>query len=803
MGKRAKDLVAEMTLEEKASLCSGRDFWFLKGIPRLGLEPIMVTDGPHGLRKQAAAADHLGINQSVPATCFPTAAASACSFDRKLLEEIGRAIGEECLAEEVAVILGPGANIKRSPFCGRNFEYFSEDPLLSGEMAAALIKGVQSQGVGTSLKHYAANNQETCRMVVNAVIDERALREIYLAGFERAVKQAKPWTLMCSYNRVNGVYASENKKLLTSILRDEWGFEGLVMTDWGATNDRVLGLEAGLDLEMPGSGGVNDAKILEAVKKGLLDEGVLDRAAERVTDLILKARERQGAAEGSVRSFDATAHHALARRAARESAVLLKNDGILPVASGVRAALIGAFAKQPRYQGAGSSRINPASLDNAHDALREGGLDFEYAPGYSLEPGSPPDPKLIGEAVDMARGKDLVLLFAGLPDDYESEGFDRNSLAMPESHTRLIEAVTAANSNTVVILQCGAPVELPWAGRVKGILLAYLGGQAGGSACADLLLGRFSPSGKLAETFPLRAEDNPSFPRFPGTSKTVEYRESIFTGYRYYDTAKVAPAYPFGFGLSYTTFEYRNLRISAPQWKPGEVLSVSLDVRNTGSCGGAEIVLLYLGIETSRIFRAEKELAGFEKIYLEPGETGTLSFTLDTRSFSYYNVPAASWAVEGGVYRIMAAASGRDIRLQGSVTVAGDGREEQLGFLAEKAPAYYRLASGELKIPPDVPDADFEALYGGPLPPDRRLPDEPYTINSTLNDIGGHPAGKAFRDSMLEGIRHAFSAPGDESLSRMFEAMLEDMPLRGLTMMSQGQLTPDQAAQVLAALNGS
>jgi beta-glucosidase len=604
---------------------------------------------------------------------------------------------------------------------------------------------------------------------------------------------------------VNGVYASENKRLLTGILRDEWGFEGIVMTDWGAANDRVLGLEAGLDLEMPGSGGVNDAKIAEAVKKGLLDEGVLNRAAEGITELILKARDRQGPAGTSMSDSDAASRHALARRAARESAVLLKNDGILPVKSGLRAALIGAFAKQPRYQGAGSSRINPIRLDNAHDALREQGLDFEYAPGYSLEPGTPPDPKLIGEAAELARGRDLVLLFAGLPDEYESEGFDRSSLAMPESHTRLIEAVAEANPNTVVILQCGAPVEMPWAGKVRGILLAYLGGQAGGGACADLLLGKFSPSGKLAETFPLRVEDNPSFPRFPGTSKTVEYRESIFTGYRYYDTVKAAPAYPFGFGLSYTAFEYSNLRISAPQWKPGEALTVSLDVRNTGACGGAEIVLLYLGLEKSRIFRAEKELAGFEKIYLEPGETGTLSFTLDTRSFSYYNVPAASWAVEGGSYRIMAAASGQDIRLQGSVTVAGDGREDLLRPLAEKAPAYYRLASGERRIPPDIPAADFEALYGGPLPPDHRLPGEPFTINNTLKDIGDHPAGKALRDSVLAGIGQAFGAQGGEkdSMSRMVEAMLGDMPLRGLMMMSQGQLTGDQQDRILAAVNGS
>jgi beta-glucosidase len=801
MGKAAKELVAKMTLEEKASLCSGRDFWFLKGIPRLGLEPVMVTDGPHGLRKQAASADHLGINQSVPATCFPTAAASACSFDRSLLEDIGKAIGEECRAEGVAVILGPGANIKRSPLCGRNFEYFSEDPLLSGELAAALIRGVQSRGVGTSLKHYAVNNQEKCRMVVNAVTDERALREIYLAGFERAVKKARPWTLMCSYNRVNGVYAAENKKLLTQILRDEWGFEGLVMSDWGAVNDRVPGLEAGLDLEMPGSGGVNDAKIVEAVKKGDLDEAVLDTAAERVTELILKARAPEEAAGASPCAYDAAAHNALARRAARESAVLLKNDGILPVKPGLRAALIGAFAKQSRYQGAGSSRINPTGLENAHDALREQGLDFEYVPGYSLEPGSPPDSALIEAAAALARGKDLALVFAGLPDEYESEGFDRASLALPEGHTRLIEAVAAANPNTVVVLQCGAPVETPWADRVRGILLAYLGGQAGGGACADLLLGSVSPSGKLAETFPLRLEDNPSFPRFPGSSKTVEYRESIFVGYRYYDTTKTAPAWPFGHGLSYTSFTYSNLRISAPRWKPGETLTVSLDVQNSGPRAGAETVLLFLGIEASRIFRAEKELAGFEKIYLEPGETGTLSFTLDDRSFSYYNVPAASWAVEGGLYRIMAAASGQDIRLSAGLTVEGDGREEGLLSLAEKAPAYYRLRSGGLTIPPDIPDADFAALYGGPLPPDHRLPGEPFTVNNTLNDIKDHPAGKAFQDSVMAGITQAFGGDGDATMARMFEAMLGDMPLRGLVMMSQGQLTREQLDSLLAALN--
>ncbi|GHV70958.1 glycosyl hydrolase [Spirochaetia bacterium] len=796
MSVKSKELVSQMTLEEKASLCSGRDFWNLKGIPRLGLEPVMVTDGPHGLRKQAESADHLGINQSVPAVCFPTAAATACSFDKDLLEEMGKALGEECQAEKVAVILGPGANIKRSPLCGRNFEYFSEDPLLGGDLAAALIQGIESRGVGTSLKHYAVNNQERRRMTINAVVDERALREIYLAGFERAVKKGKPSTVMCSYNRINGIYASENKKILTDILRDEWGFGGLVVTDWGATNDRVEGIRAGLDLEMPSSGGRNDAKIVEAVKNGSLDEALLDITAERVTDLILKA---QSAGWGG--TYDKAAHQAVARKAARESAVLLKNDDALPVkAASTKAAVIGAFAKQPRYQGAGSSRINPTQLDNAYDALKEQGLVFDYADGYSLKPGSGPDQALIDEACAAARGKDIAFVFAGLPDEYESEGFDRENLSLPESHNRLIEAVAKVNPRTVVILLCGAPALLPWAAEVKAILLAYLGGQAGGGAIADLLLGKFSPCGKLAETWPKALEDNSSFAYFPGTIKTVEYRESIFAGYRYYDTANISPAWPFGFGLSYTTFSYGNLQVLREQnSSPAEV---SVEVKNSGDVPGAEIVQLYIGLPASKIFRARRELKGFEKVFLQPGETKKVTFKLDDRSFAYYNVPAKDWAVETGSYLIEVGASSRDIRLSADISVKGDGKEALLADLQNKAAAYYNLVSGGVKTGPwKVPDADFSALLGTPLPAAARSPGEPYTMNSTVAEVYEHPAGKAFLEALRAGMAQ-FIGSVDETMARMFEAMIMDMPLRGVLMLGQGQITEEQLTGLLTALNG-
>ncbi|AEF82048.1 glycoside hydrolase family 3 C-terminal domain-containing protein [Leadbettera azotonutricia] len=785
----SKEIIPQMTLEEKAALCSGRDFWSLKGIERFGLEAIMVTDGPHGLRKQGGDGDHLGLNQSVPATCFPAACATACSFDRSLLEEIGAAMGEECRKEKVAVLLGPAANIKRSPLCGRNFEYISEDPFLTGEIAAALIKGVQKLGVGTSLKHYAVNNQEKRRMTINAVVDERAFREIYLAGFEKAVREAKPWTLMCSYNKINGTYASENKKLLTDILRDEWAYQGLVMTDWGASNNRLEGIKAGLDLQMPGPDADNDKRIIEAVKSGALSIEDLDKVVARVVDLIIKA------GEGDSIGFacDMEAHHLLARRAAAESAVLLKNDeNILPLVPGKTLAVIGAFAISPRYQGAGSSKINPSHLDKAFDAIMRTGIKAEYAPGYSLEAGSGVNEKLIAEAAKLAGEKDSAVVFAGLPDEYESEGFDRASMDMSESHNKLIEAVAKANPNTVVVLQLGSPVALPWADKVKGILLLYLSGQAGGGAAADLLTGNACPGGKLAETWPLALEDNPSYGNFPGSTKTVEYRESIFAGYRWYDALEKEVRYPFGFGLSYTSFEYSDLKLGTSaeakdNFKKGDALKVSFTVKNTGSREGSETAQLYIAPDASVLFRAKKELKGFEKLHLKPGESKTVTLILDERSFAYYNVQAKDWSLEGGLYRILIGASSRDIRLEGKLELTGDKRETAFAFLKGGRPVF--------------DDASFKAIYGAELPPKERLPGEPFTVNTSVEEIKDTPIGKALFGMAVQGLEQAFGKEKSD-LKVMMESMLMDMPLRGLGMMSGGRLTPPVIEALVEALNG-
>jgi len=788
----SKEIVSKLTLEEKASLCSGADFWKLETVDRLGLTSIMMSDGPHGLRKQSGTSDHLGINESVPTTCFPTASATANSFDRTLLNEMGEALAEECLEEDVSVILGPGANIKRSPLCGRNFEYVSEDPYLTGEMAAALINGVQSGGIGVSLKHFAANNQEKCRLISNSIVDERALREIYLPGFEIAVKKSQPWTIMCSYNMVNGTYACENKRLLTEILRDEWGFEGLVVTDWGAMTDRVEAVKAGLDLEMPASGGYNDNLIIKAVQEGRLNESDLDKVVTRIVDLIIKAQD----ARKPGFTYNREAHHLLARKVAAQSIVLLKNeDNILPASKESTAAIIGAFAKQPRYQGAGSSKINPSRMECAYDVLALE-MAADYAEGYSLEPGSGPDEEKIAEACQIAKDKDVVFIFAGLPDEYESEGFDRSALAMPESHNRLIESVAQINSNVVVVLLMGAPVLLPWAGKVKGILLAYLGGQAGGGGCADILLGRVNPSGKLAESYPKALEDNPSHHYFPGTGKQVEYRESIFVGYRYYDTAGVEVAYPFGYGLSYTTFEYGDLKLSADTYVPGGTVEASCTITNTGAVAGAEVVQLYVGMKNSTIPRALKELKAFDKVYLEPGESKTINFILDTRSFAYYNVPAKGWCVESGNYEIAVGASSQDLRLKAEIIVKGDGKESLLKDLLDKAPVYYELPKDMV-----VDDDQFEAVYGSPLPHQR--PDRPYRLNSTMGDIKDTFIGKQMAKRM-GGMSGQILGEGEltPDLQRLVDAMAMETPLRAISIMSSGAMPMGMAEGIVDMANG-
>ncbi|MCE5236536.1 MAG: glycoside hydrolase family 3 C-terminal domain-containing protein [Eubacteriales bacterium] len=791
----ARELTAQMTLEEKASLCSGLDTWRLKPVGRLGLNSIMVTDGPHGLRKQPEEADHLGLNKSLPAVCFPAASATACSFDRDLLFRIGAAMGEECLQENVAVLLGPGVNIKRSPLCGRNFEYFSEDPFLAGELAASLINGVQSKGIGTSLKHYAANNQESRRMTVDSVVDERALREIYLSAFETAVKKAQPWTVMCSYNRIAGEYVSDSRRFLTDILRGEWGFDGLVVTDWGACNDRVQGVRAGCDLEMPSSNGYNDKEIVKAVESGALDMETLDATVERIVRLILDAQEHKK--EGY--AYDENAHHALARKAAAQSCVLLKNDGgILPLKAGSSLAVIGQFAKTPRYQGEGSSHINPTRLDCAFDALQAGGVSFDYADGYDSNKPDEANEALIEEACAAARGKDAVLIFAGLPPAYESEGFDRTKLDMPASHDRLIEAVCAVNPNTAVVLQLGAPVTMPWAEQVKAILLAYLGGQGGGSGVADVLLGDVNPSGKLAETFPLALRDTPSYLNFPGGTKTVEYRESIYVGYRYYDAAGKEVLYPFGHGLSYTTFEYSGLRLNRTRFLKGGTLEASFTVKNTGSVRGAEVAELYVRAKASKLFRAPRELKGFEKLMLEPGEAKTVTIELNDRSFSYYNAEGARFAVEGGAYAVEIGASSRDIRLNADIDAEGDGLEGALLPLYETLSAYARPAG----TPLNIPNAEFSALLGRSLPVANRQKGEPFNINSTLKDMDRTLIGKIMLAQVKKMAKGMLGDDVDEGLMNMFSAMLAEMPIRSIAAMSGGALTPTQGQGLIDIANG-
>ena len=663
MKRDVKAIIREMTLEEKAGMCSGKDFWHLKGVERLGIPEVMVSDGPHGLRKQAAEADHLGLNESIKAVCFPTACATACSFDRDLLEEMGERIGDECQAEDLSVILGPAVNIKRSPLCGRNFEYFSEDPYLASQMAAAHIKGVQSKNVGTSIKHFAANNQEHRRMSCSSEVDERTLREIYLAAFETAIKEAKPDTVMCSYNRINGEFASENHWLLTEVLRDEWGFDGYVMSDWGAVNDRVKGLKAGLELEMPASGGTTDKEIVEAVKNGELDEAVLDRAVERILNIVFKfADNRQ---EGK---FDKEEDHKLAAKIEAESMVLLKNEGVLPLPTqGKKIAFIGKFAEAPRFQGGGSSHINSFKITGALEAAKEV-AQVTYAQGYDIKE-DVIDQDMLNQAIETAKEADVAVIFAGLPDAFESEGYDRSHMRMPECQNTLISEIAKVQENVVVVLHNGSPVEMPWADQVKGILEAYLGGQAVGQAEVDVLFGKANPCGKLAETIPYKLADNPSYLNFPGDGQTVEYNEGVFVGYRYYDTKEMPVRYPFGYGLSYTTFEYSDLQLSADRIKDTDTLKVTLKVKNTGDRAGKEIVQLYVADKTGAACRPVKELKNFVKVELQPQEEKTVEMELDKRSFAWYNTQIHDWYAASGEYEILAAASSRDIRLKKTVYV--------------------------------------------------------------------------------------------------------------------------------------
>lgn len=689
-----KKLVNELTLEEKASLCSGADFWHTKAIDRLNIPAAMVSDGPHGIRKQESLADHMGVAESIKAIGFPTASAMACSFDRDLLHKVGDALGEECVAEDLAVLLGPGINMKRSPICGRNFEYYSEDPVVAGELGAAFVNGVQEHGVGTSLKHFAANNQEWRRMSISAEIDERTLREIYLAAFETVVKKAQPWTIMCSYNRINGVYSCENDWLLNKVLRDEWGFEGLVMTDWGAMDERVPSLKAGLDLEMPDCHGETDKLIVKAVQSGELEEPVLDTAVERILTMVDKyLTARKGIDPASMvhplpssveRGYDVAAHHALARTTAEQSAVLLKNEDILPLQKDKKIAFIGEFAKVPRIQGGGSSHINNTSVESALDAA---GDSVSYAQGFHIDEETT-DETLLQEAITLAKESDVAVIFAGLPDSFESEGFDRTHLNMPANQNELIARISEVQPNVVVVLHSGSPIAMPWLDKVAGVLQMYLAGQASGGAAVNLLFGDATPCGKLAETFPLHLEDNPSYLNFPGNREKVCYQEGVFIGYRYYDKKKMDVLFPFGYGLSYTDFTYSNMKVTVNGKNAADVdviketdeIVVSADITNTGNCDGAEIVQLYIKNPVVYEIRPEKELRDFAKVFLKAGETKTVTFTLNARAFSYYETRIHDWYAESGDYEILLASSSRDIRLQYTVSITGS---KKIPFVAD------------------------------------------------------------------------------------------------------------------------
>lgn len=755
MERNIKELVQRMTLEEKAGMCSGLDFWHLKGVERLGIPSIMVTDGPHGLRKQDGSADHLGLTSSVPATCFPSAAGLASSWDKDLARQVGVALGEECQAEDVAVLLGPGVNIKRSPLGGRNFEYFSEDPLLSTQMATGHIQGVQSQGVGTSLKHFAVNNQEERRMSIDAVVDERTLREIYLASFEGAVIDGQPWTVMCSYNKVNGTYAGENEWLLTDILKDEWGHEGLVVSDWGAVNERADALAAGLELEMPTSGGIGERKVIDAVESGQLPLDKLDRAVERLLTLIFNAVDQKK--EGA--TYNKDEHHQLARKVAAESMVLLKNEeGLLPLGREGKVALIGAFAHKPRFQGGGSSHINPTKVDDIVEEMTQvagEGVTFSYAPGYRIE-ADDVDETLMHEAVQTAQSADTAVVFVGLPDRYESEGYDRSHLRLPDNHIRLIEEIAKVQSRVVVVLSNGSPVEMPWLPKVQAVLEAYLGGQAVGGAIADLLYGEVNPSGKLAETFPAKLSHNPSYLNFPGEGNRVDYREGIFVGYRYYDKKELEPLFPFGYGLSYTTFEYADLKVDRTELTDQDEVNVQVRVTNTGDRAGKEIVQLYVSDVESTVIRPVKELKAFAKVALEPGESKVVSFTLNKRSFAYYNVDMKDWHVETGEFEIQVGSSSRDIHVQTRVNV-----ESTATFLPT------------------------------------------YTRNSTLGDIQRDPAHKKLLEQALQQFQEASGFGGEDAGDHadMMDAMMKYMPLRALVAFSGGAMTEEAMNELLEQLN--
>ncbi|MDQ0221808.1 glycoside hydrolase family 3 C-terminal domain-containing protein [Streptococcus moroccensis] len=753
--EKIKKMVSQLTLEEKASLCSGKDVWNTKAIKRMDIPSVMVSDGPHGLRKQPEDGDHLGMLDSIKAVCFPAGCAIASSFSRDTAKLLGETLANECQAENISTILGPAMNIKRSPLCGRNFEYLSEDPLVSSEIARAYVSAVQSKNIGTSPKHFLANNQEYRRMTSDSIVDERTLREIYLASFEGMVKNAKPWTIMNSYNKLNGTYLCESEAMLTDVLRNEWGFDGYVMTDWGAMNDRVKSLKAGCELEMPGGNTTNDLEIVEAVRSGDLDEAVLDQAVERILTIIYRFEENR---DKNI-SYTLDQDHEVARQLAEESIVLLKNDdGILPLSASQKIAYIGQYAKKPRFQGGGSSHINSHKVESALSVADE--KTISYAAGYN-DATEAIDEKMQAEAVKLAAESDVAVLFVGLPDSFESEGYDRKHLKMPANQVALIEAVTAVQKNIVVVLHNGSAIEMPWIDKVQAVLEVYLGGQAVGGATANILFGNVNPSGRLAETFPLRLQDTPAYLTFGGEKDQSVYSEGVFVGYRYYNSKDLPVLFPFGHGLSYSTFEYSNMTVSKNKLNDSERVSISVDVKNTSNIAGKEVIQLYVSPINSRLIRPAKELRAFDKIHLEAGETKTVRFELDKRAFAYWEVAIHDWHVEDLDYKISFGKSALDTIMSEVIHVT----------------------------------------------PNQLLP-KVYDLNSTIGEIMADQNGKVILEQAMGSVMAgnadaatvAEQGPNDMMNAEMFAAIMEGMPLRQLLSFVPG-VEKASLQQLVDALN--
>ena len=770
-------LLKKLTLEEKCALLSGAETFKTRGMPEHGIPQIWLSDGPHGLRKQAGESDHLGLNPSVPATCFPTASAIANSWDTELGEEIGAALGEEAAAQEVSVVLGPGLNMKRNPLCGRSFEYFSEDPYLAGKLAAGYIRGIQSKGVAACPKHFAVNSQETRRMASDSIVDERTLREIYLTGFEIAVKEGHPRSIMSSYNLVNGTYANENKHLLMEILRGEWGFDGAVITDWGGSNDHALGVKNGSTLEMPAPGGDSVRELLAAVESGKISESDIDA---RLSELLPLVFDTKAALDAAPREFDAAAHHALARRAAAESLVLLKNEGsLLPLAAGSKVAVIGDFAKNPRYQGAGSSMVNSTQVDVLLDKLIDSELNvIGYQQGFDRH--GKPDAALQKSACELATQADTVILCMGLDEIAESEGLDRSNLRLAQNQVELLQAVAAVNPKIVVVLYSGSVVETPWLDNCQALLYAALGGQAGAGAVADALTGKVNPCGKLAETWPLAYADVPSAADFATRRKTVEYREGLYIGYRYFTTAEKAVRFPFGYGMSYTTFAYSDMA--------ADEQGVSLTVTNTGSVAGTEIVQLYIAKKNSELFRPAKELKGFARVTLAPGEKQRITITLDDKAFRFWNVKANRWEIEGGEYELLVGASVEDIRLCEKISVHGTATVHP--YEDRDLDCYYK---GDVL---HVSDADFEKLLGHPIPNGKTIIDR----NLTLGELNHARSPLGWLVWLVLTILLDVSYKrGKPDLNILFQY---NMPLRALAKMTNGAISMGMVDGIVMELQG-